>query len=253
MTKTAVCPNCGARFDEMEERCPYCGTTNLTGAKAGYKKKLDGMVDDLKQMKDDPLEETGRELVRSGSRLIRGLVIFAVIAAVLGIVKWRFEENEKNRLREEYIWKQEYFEQMDRFYENRDYERLLDGFEQAVNEKRPIYDYKHAGLCEVLADIKFVNGYLAAQGKSGYSESELSLLLEAELSAAGAGYRNGLREEDLAYIRSAGKAALEDLEHRFGVSPESLDDFGEYIKAHHGRPDYEACRQYVKEMDLGKK
>lgn len=34
----AVCPNCGAQIDEMEERCPYCGSTNLTGAQAGYKK-----------------------------------------------------------------------------------------------------------------------------------------------------------------------------------------------------------------------
>ena len=246
----AVCPNCGAQIDEMEERCPYCGSTNLTGAKAGYKRKLDGMVDGLKQMKDDPLEETGRELARSGSRLLGALVVFAVIVAALGFIRWRIDESDNNRLRENYIWKQAYFEQMDQLYENQDYEGLLKGFEQAVDENHPIYEYEHAGLCEVLADIKYVNGYLAAQGKTGYSEEELYLLLEAELSIAGAGYRTGMRDEDLMYIRSAGTAAMEDLEHRFGISPESLDGFGEYIEAHHGRPDYDACREFVKDMDL---
>lgn len=243
------CQSCGAQFDIMEKVCPYCGSTNLIGAKADYRRKLDDMLVGLDDMKDEAFEETGHELKRSGSKLLRILCLVIVIVAILLVISRIVDSRYEKKLIDDYSWKQEYFPKMDELYDSGEYEELLNLFEQAALGDHPVYAYEHAPFCSVLRRIRFVDGMLSSETGSGFQKEELSLLLSYELEIAGSPYRNGLTKSDLEYISEHGRFALEDLEKRFHLSPDAPEGFTEYMQTHDGMADYDACEEFVVNMN----
>lgn len=62
MAKKIICKYCGAKFDEIKSKCPYCGSTNYKGAEAEYFDKLEDVREDMEDLENVPVQETKKEL-----------------------------------------------------------------------------------------------------------------------------------------------------------------------------------------------
>ncbi len=77
------CLSCGAEFDPREPKCPYCGTMYEPGAEAGYMEHLGDIREDMEDLNDLALTETGAELKQAAKGTVRIIVIIVLIIAVV--------------------------------------------------------------------------------------------------------------------------------------------------------------------------
>lgn len=47
-----ICKNCGAHFDDLLPKCPYCGEFHYAGAQKEYMDHLEDMKDDLEDLSE---------------------------------------------------------------------------------------------------------------------------------------------------------------------------------------------------------
>lgn len=57
-----ACKFCGAHFDEMLPKCPYCESTNIKGAQAQYMERLEDVRSDMEGLAQIPVQETKKEI-----------------------------------------------------------------------------------------------------------------------------------------------------------------------------------------------
>ena len=123
-----ICQNCGARFNDDLERCPYCGTMNTKGAFKGYRRRLHKIKDNMAELDDDAYNSLQELIIKS---LLKGLGIIAICVALgiaLGFIMPRgydseeYEEETYNEL----LWMEENTVKLDEAYAKRDMEALED-------------------------------------------------------------------------------------------------------------------------------
>ena len=56
--KQIICSSCGAEFEDMLPKCPYCGTMNYKGAEMEYLDRLEDVRSDMEQLGSVPETET---------------------------------------------------------------------------------------------------------------------------------------------------------------------------------------------------
>ena len=60
--KKIICSSCGAEFEDILPKCPYCGSLNYKGAEAEYLGKLESMRQDMQQLEQVPEKELKKKL-----------------------------------------------------------------------------------------------------------------------------------------------------------------------------------------------
>ena len=98
--KRIYCTNCGAWVGENEEKCPYCGMINPTGAEAAHMRRLNAIRDDMAGMEDDIEETYTRELKEKGSLALKigiGVLIISLLLCLAAFIKLRLEERNTSR------------------------------------------------------------------------------------------------------------------------------------------------------------
>ncbi len=138
------CRECGALIDEQVERCPYCGAINETGAEEKYMQDMDALRDNLEDLGDIPKEEITQEVQKhlkfTGKTVVLTLVAVAIVAVVLLLYNKRwdiymriYEVTQHTRsadAREQLLWENENYPQLDAWYEEGNYDALLDFYRE---------------------------------------------------------------------------------------------------------------------------
>ena len=120
MKKRIYCTNCGAMVGENEEKCPYCGMINPTGAEAAHMRRLQGIRREMEDMEDDVGEAYVRELKKKGSRAVKiaaAVVMLLILLVLLPAAVHMVEKNKSERqMKEEIAFEKKYLPELERIY-----------------------------------------------------------------------------------------------------------------------------------------
>ena len=161
--KKIICSSCGAEFEDTLPKCPYCGSLNYKGAEAEYLGKLESMRQDMQQLEQVPEKELKKKLKKKQKFVIKLLIILAALAAILAVIVFRAQYIEPRDARADYLWEKENFPILDRLYQEKDLEALMDFYEQAVEENRTIDRWEHSGIFRWLMSCRDAREYLALE------------------------------------------------------------------------------------------
>lgn len=164
MIKMIKCRECGAQIEELSPRCPYCGVINELGAEHKYMQDMSDLKDDLEELADIPKEEIAEEvkghLKFTVKTVMITLLILAVLAGILFLLdhSWEISESIYEAIhhirtadaREQLLWEQENFPQLDEWYEAEDFDAILEFQYEVYNVERGIrynlYNWEHSQL-----------------------------------------------------------------------------------------------------------
>ena len=128
--KRIYCTNCGAYVGEDEEKCPYCGAINPTGAEAAHMRRLNQIRSDMAQMEDDLEETYVRELKARGSRVTKvavGVILAVAVLICAVFLMNRISESKYSRqMEQELAFERASFPELNRIYDEGDDDATLE-------------------------------------------------------------------------------------------------------------------------------
>lgn len=146
------CKNCGAVFDAMEPNCPYCGHISYPGAERRFFKNLHHVKNEL----DDVSETVEKNYKRGMSRQTKFVLIALLIVGCIGIIAvslfFLYKKVTDEILlgnydpKEEMIWENQTFPQLDEWYEKGDYDAIVE-FQDKLYESdttHSMYNWEHS-------------------------------------------------------------------------------------------------------------
>ena len=246
--KKIICSSCGAEFEDTLAQCPYCGSLNYKGAEAEYLGKLEGMRQDMQQLEQIPEQELKKKLKKKRKFVSKILIAVAVLVVAFAAIVFRIRYTEPRDAQADYLWEKENFPVLDRLYEEKDLEALMDFYEQAIEEDRIIDRWEHSGIFHRLMRCRDAREYLALeQSGETLNEYEQALLLDDYWTMRGLDYEGPvLSDADKEYIRPYVEETLNRMEGRYTFTAEEEEAFIDTLRNHYGYPDYDECKEYVK-------
>ncbi|WP_418882808.1 hypothetical protein, partial [Waltera sp.] len=180
--------------------------------------------------------------------VIKLLILLAALAAILAVIVFRVQYIEPRDARADYLWEKENFPILDRLYQEKDLEALMDFYEQAVEENRTIDRWEHSGIFRWLMSCRDAREYLALeQSGETLNEYQQALLLDDYWMMRGLDYSEViLTEKDREYIRPYVEATLNSLADRYTFTAEEEKKFEDSLRNNYGYPRYEDCEEYIK-------
>ena len=194
-----------------------------------------------------PEKELKKKLKKKQKFVIKLLILLAALAAILAVIVFRVRYIEPRDARADYLWEKENFPILDRLYQEKDLEALMDFYEQAVEENRTIDRWEHSGIFRWLMSCRDAREYLAME-QSGetlrdYQETQL---LDDYWMMRGLDYSEViLTEKDREYIRPYVEATLNSLADRYTFTAEEEKKFEDSLRNNYGYPRYEDCKEYI--------
>lgn len=245
--KKIICRFCAAEFDDMQSKCPYCGSTNYKGAEAEYFDRLEDVRDDMEELEAIPKEETKKAFKSQGRFLKIVFLVMGIIALLFGGLVFWSENSYKRDEKADFLWKEENFPYMDELYAQGKYEELIEFYFDDSNEDAPVWEWEHSDFCETYDDIEWLNWYLEleASGKKLTRDNYTSILYY-ELNLIGV-TMGDMNENDVAYFAEDIEAARADFEERFHMSEEDYNDFMKKIEDNNGWIGFTECEDYIKD------
>ncbi len=244
-----ICEFCGASFEEMLSKCPYCGNTNIKGAEAEYMEKLEEVRSDLEELAQIPVEETKKELKKQTKLIAIVMGTILVISLGVTVVEWisnnRYGEKSTSQKQSDFAWKQEHLEDFNEVYEQGDDEELMDMYYEAAAENRPVYEWDHANYSSALAHYKDMEYVWAKieRGEPPMSVSDYAGLLSGYFFIEY--YYNRMNEEEKEKFAPYYEKAKADYENRWDFQGKEWRAV-EKEHAEKGTISYETSEKYVK-------
>lgn len=136
--------------------CPACGTMHYPGAEADYLEHLDDVKEQLQNLDKVHGKVAGREAKKQGKRILVVAAVILALAAVFGGVLYYWEHQYDRDFKADYLWQQENFPQWDQWYENGEYDQLLNAYLTALDENREAWSYAHYDFCNIYMCISEV-------------------------------------------------------------------------------------------------
>ena len=195
-----------------------------------------------------PEKELKKKLKKKQKFVIKLLILLAALAAILAVIVLRVRYIEPRDARADYLWEKENFPILDRLYQEKDLEALMDFYEQAVEENRTIDRWEHSGIFRWLMSCRDAREYLALeQSGETLNEYQQALLLDDYWMMRGLDYSEViLTEKDREYIRPYVEATLNSLADRYTFTAEEEKKFEDSLRSNYGYPRYEDCEEYIK-------
>lgn len=247
--KIIECASCGAHFDELLPKCPYCGSMSIKGAQAEYMEKLEDVRSDMEDLTAVPMQETKKELKKQTKFVliiigcIVGLLLFLVVLElVLGY------SGSKRDHQADYIWQQENFPILDELYEQERYDELLEMYYKAYVEDKPIGAWEHAEFCsamELFFDVEETWQREQAGEELTHWDYEdiLYLGFRVEDYEKSTAYTAEDKERMAPYI----ERVRADFETRWQFSDEELEKFNKEAQKNYGYISYDVVEDYIEE------
>lgn len=247
MKKKIICSSCGAEFDESLPKCPYCDSMNYVGAEAEYLEKLDDLQDDLEDLQAVPIEQTKQEIRKQGQKLRRILLVIAVfIMGALALLIWSNSQSQIDA-KGDYLWKTKNYPIMDEMYETGKYDELAAFYEQAYQEKKPIYQWEHSDFCEVYDSILFLkeNEDLYDASADIGARDWYALALSYQLDVIGFSLQTGADEEEIAIISEYAKNIESNFQKQWQMTEEEYQTLYDELKENGGWVSLKSCDAFI--------
>lgn len=121
-TEVKLCPKCGAEFDDLNIRCPFCGFYNDDLAL----KQEESEMEELRSRHETVMKKMPQALVIKNRRRILSAmvaaVIFIIVAVIAGSIIYNISERAK------YAAKQKFIARLEEMYQNGEYDELFDAY-----------------------------------------------------------------------------------------------------------------------------
>lgn len=243
---TIECKSCGAHFDEMLSKCPYCGAASVKGAEAEYMDKLEDVRSDMEDLGEIPEEETKKEFKKQGKFVVKLLSSMAAVIAFILIASYFLTKEDTSNRQSDYAWQQENIPILDELYEQEKYDELLTLYNKATEEEAPIYTWEHSEFCSTLQDFLYVNEILIRE-KSGepMTEWDYQDLLYYGFQAKLLENNSFMTQEDKQKLTPYTQIILEDFETRWDFTEEERIAFEEEADKGYGFISYQSCKEYI--------
>lgn len=147
-----ICKNCGAKFDEKEPKCPFCGFFNYVGSEKKYQEELSSIHVHMAELKEEPIKEVKNQVKKVVKIMIWVfIIIFGFFLLLTGLVQFfeKFDRynyyDDAEAMKEKIIWKYENYMQLDTWYEEENYDAILQ-FESELYSNKiyySLYDWQH--------------------------------------------------------------------------------------------------------------
>lgn len=243
--KKIICKQCGAALPPGAAECPYCGSAYAPEAEREYMRKLHEIKEDLDDVGDAGEEISKKEISRSGKKVALIVGSILVIAGVLFFLFTGFGNRENARNRREYQWRQEHLGEMDKLFEEGDYDALLEAFEKAREEDHDLYSWDHYNFCIYWGTIKYTDSALLAREGGYFSEGDAVELLYDELRIRAIPLIKKLPAKDREILEERTARYKDDLTEIFFFTQEDFEYFDNLLQKRDGYPAYKDCKEYV--------
>ena len=255
-----ICSNCGGKFQEDLPQCPYCGQIYVPGAEKEYMEELQDIREKLLEV-DAASAEVYQKEINSNTKRMVAIICVLVTILLLGCgLFWSashlfsYEESEEE-IKERILWEREHIPVMEEWYEDGEYNKILDFMEEAYEEHGySLYDWDHYHFVshfehwQTCMDIE--KRILAGEEVSDFDAGELLFCGMSVMFYSSENYGYTLEtygEDDIEQLNQW----KQDIETVFydtlHYSKQELDELTKKLYKE-GFLSYEACRKHRKEV-----
>lgn len=248
------CKRCKALFEDKEPACPYCGAFFYKGAETQYMNQMEDVLDDMKDLKNQTdeifIDQTKIQVKTHGKRMAKiiGITIFA--AVVIWGMYFAKQTISDNAERKQFEFEEQNFAQLDYWYENEEFDRILD-FENnlyAEDSELHIYNWKQYPFITQLRnyyDCTELAERIKNKEKWTAGDINIMMIAASELFHEKTINTGEYTERDLEYIGQYAQEVSDILQNTLKMSGEELIEFKENVKGKFGT-DYDYCDEFAK-------
>lgn len=247
--KMIECASCGAHFDEMIPKCPYCGSMSIKGAEAEYMEKLEDVRSDMEDLTSVPMQETKKEWKKQIKFIWIVVGIIVGLLLILAVIEFLSGYQSKKRdAQADYVWQQENFPILNELYEQGKYKEMVEMYDNAYEEDRPIHNWEHWEFCSAMVLLLDIEETLARE----QAGEELTRWDYEDLLYMG--FRVDDYEESTAYSEEEKEILApyiamvrEDFKTRWQLTEEELAQFQKKAEKNYGYVSYDMVADYIED------
>lgn len=247
--KVVECSSCGAQFDEMLPKCPYCASMSIKGAQAEYMEKLEDVRESMEDLAAVPMQETKKEFKKQTKfvLIVVGVILGLLLCFVLVELIFGYRSEKRDR-QADYAWQQENFPILNELYEQENYEEMVEIYVNAYKENKPVGAWEHyefGAAMEMFLDIE--DTWAREQAGEELTKWDYHDLLYM-------GFRVDNYEESSAYTTEEKERMAPyiervraDFETRWQFSEEELEEFEKEAEKNYGYISYDVVPDYIED------
>lgn len=241
-----ICNSCGGKCEEELEKCPYCGSTLLAGAEKKYMEQLRDVRERMEDLKEAPMEETKTAIRKQGKALkvglILGVVLIALACAFLWLMNARTQLSEEE-YKQQYLWKQEMYPQMDELYAAGDFEGLVQFYYEHLDDPHQvIYSWEHYNFLDVYTSLWDCTEDM----KNGLSLPPASIFADEWCAKGVLAMSEQYTEAEYAALLPIIEVLEQDYQTRWNIDPEEEQLLYQMLKDNNYRYlDFDTCQEYA--------
>ena len=255
-----ICTSCGAYFSIREPKCPYCGAFNPVGAEEEYMGKLHDIREDTEHLPDLAEDEVEEDLISSSKKALRFAGILLLIAFALIVLFTAFSNRTEKKAMDEYrameAFKEKYYDELDRLYEEEKDEELVE-FMVSISEEpgyNALYNWEHYGYYHsyfYYTDLKdWVEEYSSSE-----NPEDLTYAVYVALDLTRENYyinspQYKFSERDMEKLEGYRAYAEDFLKKTLKMNSDEIDAWVKELKGKKGYIDRDQVKKYLREINL---
>lgn len=262
------CKFCGAKFGQNVKLCPNCGSTDIKLVAQENMDFLEAASEESEKAKQSGDEN--KKPKKNRKKVIVILVsvlvgVFVLLFVVSQLVLWwagRAVEKDKLSLNEQIEqvledtkmsdeeWKEAVLPLLDELYLWQMNEKLVEVFNESVNDNRPIYEWEHYPYLSDLVDFSIVEGiWEYEQSYGSLKDYHNTQLLYYCLEYIGFEEDEELTAEEKEKLQRYVINLRQDVTTRFNLTEDELEELYGKVSEEYGYIDYYALERFLEEKN----
>ena len=144
-----ICKNCGAEYDDEQNRCPYCGGDNFGKSVQVHEDTIHDLEREKRQWEKMPEKVAGKGMswtARLGIVAVIAVVIICIIVFIFSSISRKVS----------YQVEQKHLEKLESLYQNGDYEEISEYLKKVDHTYQSYFD-KYTEIDRMQHYIKYLN------------------------------------------------------------------------------------------------
>lgn len=262
------CKFCGAKFGQNVKLCPNCGSTDIKLVAQESMEFLEAVSEESEKEKQSGVEKKKSKRNRKKVIVILvsvlvGVFVLLIIASQL-VLLWADKTVEKEKLSiDEQVeqvfedtkmsdeeWKEAMLPLLDELYLWQMNEKLVEVFNESVNDNRPIYEWEHYPYLSDLVNFSIVDGiWEYEQSYGSLKDYHNTQLLYYCLEYIGFEEDEELTEEEKDKLQRYVINLRQDVTTRFNLTEDELEELYGKVSEEYGYIDYYALERFLEEKN----